>query len=143
LEAAIVLAPEACGADAYALLGGLYAQLPGFPISFGNEDAGRRHLLKALAMNPTGALPNLAYACFLLKVGQFDSALSYANAALRAPPRLGREKADANLRAQAEDLIAKSNAGRGSSGQLKTQVSLLAFSCGSPGNDRSRNEHGS
>jgi tetratricopeptide (TPR) repeat protein len=110
LEAAIAMEPEACGADAYALLGGLYAQLPGFPISFGNETTGRRHLLKALAMNPAGGLPNLAYARYLSKVSDFDGARQYAKAALDAPPRLSREKADANLRAQAEALIAKSSA---------------------------------
>jgi hypothetical protein len=38
--------------------------------------------------------------------------LKYADAALHAPPRAGRERADANLRAQAEDLIAKSRAGQ-------------------------------
>jgi tetratricopeptide (TPR) repeat protein len=110
LEAAIAIDPNVCGADAYALLGGLYAQLPGFPISFGNEKTGRDLLLKALTINPTGIHPNMGYARYLFKIDDSAGAVKYATAALHAPPRPGRDKADAHLHAQAEELIEKSKA---------------------------------
>jgi tetratricopeptide (TPR) repeat protein len=110
LEAAIAIDPTVNGADAYALLGGLYAQLPGFPISYGSEKKGREYLLKALAINPTGAQPNLGYARYHLKIGDYAGVIRYASVALTAPPRLGREKADADLRAKAETMIANAKA---------------------------------
>jgi tetratricopeptide (TPR) repeat protein len=110
LEAAIEIDPAANDGDAYALLGGLYAQIPGFPISFGNTKKGQEHLLKALAINPTGAVPNLGYARYHMKMGNPDQVIKYATVVLTAPPRPGREKADADLRSQAEALITNANA---------------------------------
>jgi tetratricopeptide (TPR) repeat protein len=110
LEAAIAIDPTVDGADAYALLGGLYAQIPGFPISFGNTKKGQEYLLKALAINPTGAQANLGYARYHRKMGAHAEVVKYASAVLRAPPRPGREKADADLRAQAEEMIAQAKA---------------------------------
>jgi tetratricopeptide (TPR) repeat protein len=110
LEAAIAIDPAVNGADAYSLLGGLYAQLPGFPISYGSEKKGREYLLKALAINPTGAQANLCYARYHRKVGNTAEVIKYASAVLSAPPRPEREKADADLRAQAEAIITQAKA---------------------------------
>lgn len=89
--------------SAFTSLGSLYYQVPGWPISFGDDDKAREYLEKALAINPNGIDPNFFYGDFLMEQGEYAKAAQFLNKALNAPPRLGREAADAGRR---EEILA-------------------------------------
>jgi Tfp pilus assembly protein PilF len=99
--------------SAYTSLGTLYAQVPGFPVGFGDDDKARKLLLKALELNPHGIDPNCFYADFLYREGQYAEALEYLGRAAQAPPRPGRESADKGRRAEIDALTAKARAKAG------------------------------
>ena len=104
LERAEALDPAALGdGSVYTSLGSLYAQVPGFPLGFGDAKKARAYLTKALAANPTGADPNFFYADFLFRQGDYAGSERALQRALSAPPRPGREVADQGRRA---DIIA-------------------------------------
>jgi len=107
LDAAVAITPNASAADAYSTLGSLYANLPGFPLSFGDKKKARVSYQKALAINPAHVGANLNYAQLLLKDDDYAGVVKHANVALSTLPRPGREKADKAARTSAENLIAK------------------------------------
>jgi tetratricopeptide (TPR) repeat protein len=108
LEAAIVLDPNVYGVATYALLGTLYlGPAEVMPEAMGFKTKARGFLKKALAMDSKGIEQNLAYAQLLFMDGEYPGALQYAGLARQATPRPGREKADADLRARANALIAR------------------------------------
>lgn len=107
LEAALELDPRALDGSAYTSLGTLYFKVPGFPLGFGN-DAKAGHLLRqALELNPDGIDPNYFYAEYLFEQERFQEALQYLDKAGKAPPRPGRESADAGRRAEIAALRQK------------------------------------
>jgi tetratricopeptide (TPR) repeat protein len=105
LEAAIKLDAKALDGSAYTSLGSLYAKAPGWPIAFGNKDKARQYLQQALSINPDGIDPNFFYGELLLDQGDRAAALPYLRKALAAPPRPGREDADAGRRGEIEALL--------------------------------------
>lgn len=107
LEAALKIDPNALQGSAYTSLGTLYYKVPGFPLGFGNKGKAREYLQHALAVNPDGVDPNFFYGEFLFEQDEYGQALEHLQKALRAPPRLGREVADAGRRKEIEALIAK------------------------------------
>ena len=107
LEAAMKLDPQALQGSAYTSLGTLYYKVPGFPIGFGNKSKAREYLQHALAINPDGVDPNFFYGEFLLEQDEYGQALQHLQKALQAPPRPGREQADAGRRKEIEMLIAR------------------------------------
>ncbi len=106
-EAALKIAPEALDGSAYNSLGVLYYKVPGWPIGFGDKAKAKELLLKALAINPAGIDPNYFYGEYLLETGNGTEAAAYLERALKAPPRPGREVADAGRREEASALLAK------------------------------------
>jgi len=107
LERAEKLNPAALGdGSVYTSLGSLYAQVPGFPIGFGDAGKARAYLTKALAVNPTGVDANFFYGDFLIRQGDYAGAEVALQRALNAPARPGRELADRGRKAQATDLLA-------------------------------------
>ncbi|WP_421930690.1 tetratricopeptide repeat protein [Phenylobacterium sp.] len=108
LQKAERINPAALGdGSVYTTLGSLYAQVPGFPIGFGDPAKARTYLAKALAANPTGIDPNYFQGDFLLRQGDAAGAVKALDRALAAPPRPGRELADRGRRAEASALLAK------------------------------------
>lgn len=108
LERAEKINPAALGdGSVYSSLGSLYAQVPGFPIGFGDPGRARAYLQKALAANPNGVDPNFFYGDFLVRQGDYVGAVRALEHALSAPPRPGREVADRGRRAEAAALLAK------------------------------------
>jgi tetratricopeptide (TPR) repeat protein len=99
LVAAAKINPQALQGSAYTSLGSLYYKVPRWPIGFGDRKKAREYLEKALQINPSGIDPNYFYADFLLEQGETAKAIEYFNKALNAPPRPGREDADAGRRA--------------------------------------------
>ena len=107
LETAVAITPNSYAVDAYSTLGGVYANVPGFPLAFGDKKVARTYFQKALAINSSNIGANLGYAKLLFKTGDYAGAIKHATAALNGSPRPRREKADKTARISAEDLIAK------------------------------------
>ena len=110
LESAVAITPNAYAADAYSALGSIYANVPGFPLAFGDKKKAREYFHKALAINSASMRVNVNYAQLLFKQDDYAGALKHATVALSAPPRPGREKADQVARTTAESLIVKAKA---------------------------------
>lgn len=104
LEAALEIDPEALEGSAYTSLGSLYYQVPGWPLSFGDDEQAEKYLQKALAINPGGIDPNYFFGDFLLEQGDSSRARVYLDKALKASPRPGRETADEGRR---EEILSR------------------------------------
>jgi tetratricopeptide (TPR) repeat protein len=107
LEAAEKIDPQALNGSVYTSLGTLYSKVPGWPIGFGDDDKAKAYLEKALSLNPDGIDPNYFYGEYLYEQGEYSDALAHLEKALAAPPRPGREDADAGRRVEVESLLAK------------------------------------
>lgn len=111
LEKAEKINPAALGdGSVYTSLGSLYAQVPGFPIGFGDPGKARGYLQKALAANPGGVDSNFFYGDFLMRQNDYAGASKALQKALAAPPRPGREVADRGRKAQAAALLSQAQA---------------------------------
>lgn len=106
LLAAEKIDPAALEGSVYTSLGSLYAKAPGWPVAFGDRKKAAEYLKKALAINPDGIDPNFFYGDLLLDQGRKAEAEKYLRRALMAPPRPGREDADAGRRAEIEAALA-------------------------------------
>jgi len=106
-EAALAMDENALEGSAHTSLGTLYHKVPGFPIAFGSDKKARMHLEKALKINPRGIDQNYFFGEFLYDEGEYAEALRHLETALKAPPRPGREVADAGRRAEIQALIAR------------------------------------
>lgn len=108
LEAAERINPAALGdGSVYTSLGSLYAQVPGFPIGFGDKDKAHDYLKTALKVNPNGADPNYFMGDLLYRQGDYSGAEKSLLRVAGAPPRPGREVGDQGRRADAAALLAK------------------------------------
>lgn len=111
LERAEKINPRALGdGSVYTSLGSLYAQVPGFPIGFGDAGKARAYLQKALAANPNGIDPNFFWGDFLLRQGDYPGAVKALERAMEAPARPGRAVADQGRRDDAAALLAQARA---------------------------------
>ncbi len=106
-ESSLQLDPKALNGSAQTSLGSLYYQVPGWPIGFGDDTEAERQLRAALEINPGGIDPNYFYADFLYHDGRYGEAQRYLERALAAPPRPGRELADAGRRGEIQVLSAE------------------------------------
>lgn len=106
-EAAIQIDGNALEGSAYNSLGVLYYKVPGWPVGFGDKAKARDLLQKALQINPKGIDPNYFYGEYLVETRHPDEAAGYLERALQAPPRPGRELADAGRRDEARQLLKK------------------------------------
>ncbi len=106
-EQAIQIDGKALDGSAYNSLGVLYYKVPGWPLGFGDKAKAKEMLQKALALNPNGIDPNFFYAEYLVETKQADEAMPYLEKALNAPPRPGRQIADAGRREEIRALLAK------------------------------------
>ena len=105
-ERAIELEPAALDGAAYTSLGSLYDQVPGWPLGFGDDDMAGELLRKGLEIDPDGLDANYFYADYLRGQEDYAGAAAALHKALAAPPRPGRERADAGRRAEAEAMLA-------------------------------------
>jgi tetratricopeptide (TPR) repeat protein len=104
-EAAIAINGNVLDGSAYNSLGVLYYKVPGWPVGFGDKDKAKELLQKALALNPRGIDPNYFYAEYLVEIKQPDQAMTYLDRAMQAPPRPGRQLADAGRREEVRALM--------------------------------------
>lgn len=106
-ERAIELNPGALAGSAYTSLGTLYYQVPGWPLSFGNDEKAFEFLKKGLSINPDGIDPNFFYGDFLYRSGDLDNAERTLRKALKASPRPGRKLADEGRIREINQLLEK------------------------------------
>lgn len=106
LLAAEKIDPNALDGSALTSLGSLYYKVPRFG-SFGDHGKAREYLERALKVNPNGIDQNYFYADFLLEEGEYAKSLEYFKKALNAPPRPGREDADAGRKSDIQEGIRK------------------------------------
>lgn len=106
-EAALAIDDKAMDGSAYTSLGTLYHKMPGWPIAFGSDKKAKQYLLKALQISPAAIDPNYFYGEFLYDNGDYADALRYLEIAQKAPPRPGREIADAGRQAEISALMEK------------------------------------
>ena len=88
----------------------LYYKVPGWPIGFGDKARAETLLRQSLAINPRGIDPNYFYGEFLLENGKAADAVVHLERALKAPPRLGRELADAGRIEEVRVLLERARA---------------------------------
>lgn len=105
LERALALDPLALDGSAYTSLGALYYQVPGWPLAFGDDDRAERYLKRALAIDPDGLDSLYFWGDYLHEQGRDDEARQALQKALQAPPRPGRERADAGRREEVRALM--------------------------------------
>lgn len=107
LEAALAQDPLALNGSAYTSLGALYYQVPGWPIGFGDDDKAEWHLKRALTINPDGLDSLYFWGDYLHEQGRDGEARQALEKALQAPPRPGRELADAGRREEIRHLLSQ------------------------------------
>jgi tetratricopeptide (TPR) repeat protein len=108
LERAEKINPAALGdGSVYTSLGSLYAQVPGFPVGFGDPKKARAYLGKALAANPRGVDANFFQGDFLMRQGDYAGAATALERALAALARPGRDVADRGRKTEATALLAE------------------------------------
>ena len=106
-ERALEIDRNALEGSAYASLGSLYYQVPGWPIGFGDDKKGAELLQTALAINPNGIDPNYFMGDLLYRKGDYAGARAALTKALAAPSRPGRAIADEGRRKEINELLAK------------------------------------
>lgn len=106
-ESAIAIDGNVLDGSAWNSLGVLYYKVPGWPVGFGDKAKARELLQKALAVNPQGIDANYFYAEYLVETKHPEEAAPYLEKVLRAPPRPGRQVADAGRREEARALLEK------------------------------------
>ncbi len=105
LEKSIDLDPKAMEASAFITLGNLYFRLPGWPISFGDNDQARQYLAAAVRLYPNGLDSNYFLGEFLLSEGEFDRALPYLEKAEKAPIRPYQFLSDTRIKQEAHEAL--------------------------------------
>ncbi len=105
--AAAKIDDKALDAGAYTSLGVLYYKVPGWPIGFGSDRKAKEYLDKALAIAPTAVDVNYFYGDFMIEQGDKKKARDFLTKALQAPPRPGREDADAGRKIEIQTDLAK------------------------------------
>ncbi|MYZ45569.1 tetratricopeptide repeat protein [Schauerella aestuarii] len=110
-ETAIGIDPKALDGSALSSLGVLYYKVPGWPVGFGDNKKAEALLKQALAVSPNAIDTNFFYADYLAYRNDKATAVTYLQKALAAPPRPGREVADAGRRDDIRKLMAEVKTG--------------------------------
>lgn len=112
LEKSLELDPTAEAACAYAVLGTLYAKVPGWPVAFGDNKKARELLQKGLTISPDGMNINYFNAKFFAEQKEYSRALGYAERAAQARPPYVPEQSLAvkNRQREIRELIARLHA---------------------------------
>ncbi|MDD2761085.1 MAG: hypothetical protein PHH11_12430 [Methylomonas sp.] len=122
LEEAIRIAPRALDGSAYVTLGSLYYMLPGWPVSFGDDDIAEHLLKTSLTINPNGIDANYFYADFLLRQDRLAEAEAYFRKAVHSPVRKQQIFADTQLQNEAKLALAHAQQRKANTGKNKFQA---------------------
>ena len=104
-EKARAIDPEVMGGAVYYGLGGLYANVPRWPIGFGDKERAETLFKEAVAVAPDGLDSNYYYADFLIAQQRPKEARHFLERTLQAPLRAGRELADNGRRAKVKQIL--------------------------------------
>ena len=107
LEQAMEIDTDALSGSAYASLGTLYFNVPGWPVGFGNDKKAEELLLQALTLNPEGIDSNYFYGTYLVNEKRYDDARIYLLKAQAANPRPNRPVADAGRQREIIEALAE------------------------------------
>lgn len=107
LEESLKLDEGAMNGSAYTSLGTLYAKVPRWPVGFGDKERAEKLFQKALEINPQGIDANFFYGEYLVEHDRVAEGRTHLERALAAPPRPGRELADAGRRREIQALLNK------------------------------------
>lgn len=107
LETAEKIDASVLNGSVYTSLGSLYYQVPGWPIGFGDDDKAEQYLKKALQISQDDIDANYFYGDYLLQDGQYREAVKVFEKALNAPPRTGRDLADAGRKEEIKAALGK------------------------------------
>ena len=105
LEKALAIDPGAMQASAYVILGNLYFRLPGWPLSYGDDELARRNLEMGLRLYPDNLDTNYYYGDFLMEQGEFKLALQYFEKAEKAVVRPDSVLSDRKLKTELVDAL--------------------------------------
>ncbi|MBS3963604.1 MAG: hypothetical protein KGZ80_03745 [Methylomonas sp.] len=132
LEQAIQENPKALNGAAYVTLGTLHYMLPGWPISFGDDQKAEYLLQTGLKINPDGIDANYFYGDFLLEQDRIDEAEKYLIKVVDAATQPGQSLSDIQLQNQARNTLA--NLAQYKNSGSKTKLQSL-FASAEPRND--------
>lgn len=97
--------PKAMEASAFITLGNLYYRLPGWPISYGDDDQARQYLEAAVLLYPNGLDSNYFMGDYWLEEGEYDKALPYLEKAERAPVRPYQYLSDMKIKEEVKRAV--------------------------------------
>jgi tetratricopeptide (TPR) repeat protein len=106
-EDSIAINPNALFGTAYINLGILYHEVPGWPVSFGNDSISEKMFKKALTVNPNSIDVNLYYGKFLEDKDRKQEALLYFKKAVSLNPRPNQIFIDQKLKEEANEHLKK------------------------------------
>ncbi len=109
LEKALAIDENALQGSAHTSLGILYLKVPGWPVSFGDDDESEKHLKTALKMNPTGIDVNYFLAQFYIEQDEYKKAKQHLITASSAPARPNRTDADEFRQVEIKTLLVQVN----------------------------------
>lgn len=89
------------------LMGSVYYEVPGWPISFGSDKKAAKYLHEALALEPDGMDPNYFMGDFLLEQGHADEAKPYLAKAAEVSKKLAPSRVVVGRREEIDHAIAK------------------------------------
>lgn len=131
LEEAIDINPKAMDGAAYVTLGTLYYMLPGWPVSFGDDDKAEQLLKTSLLINPNGIDANYFYADFLLRQDREAEAEAFFHKATQAPVRQQQVFADTQLKNEAKMALAHTQQRKANTGKNRFQALFTTASADS------------
>lgn len=106
LQSSLDIDPKALEGSAYIALGNLYHRLPGWPLSYGDDDIARQYFQAALKLFPDALDSNYFYGDFLLGEGKYAEALQYLEKAAQAPIRPDARLSDTKLKEEVGQALA-------------------------------------
>lgn len=130
LEEAIRINPKALDGAAYVTLGTLYYMVPGWPVSFGDDDLAEQMLKISLQLNPNGIDANYFYADFLLRQDRNTEAETYFHKAAQAPVRKQQTFADTQLQNEAKMALAHAQQRKANTGKSRFQALFTTAAAG-------------
>ena len=100
LEKSLDLDPKAMEASAFLTLGNMYYRLPGWPLSFGDEDQALHYYEMAVGLYPDGLDANYFLGDYWLGEEEYDKALAYLEKADKAPIRPSSRLSDMKVKSE-------------------------------------------
>ncbi|WP_448551225.1 tetratricopeptide repeat protein [Thalassotalea montiporae] len=108
-ELAIDLNDQALDGSAHTSLGILYLKVPGWPVSFGDDDEAEKHLKLAQQINPDGIDVNFFLAQYYIEQDKWPKAKEHLLLAQAAPKRAHRPLADKYRQQEVATLLTEVN----------------------------------